>query len=463
MATAIAAAALLLPATAPAAAGSLDRSFNGNGRLVIEAADYKRVGIPLEVTDLALPQTLSAPGPKGELVVVDVRRVLRFRSDGRPQKRFGGDGRVKIPAPSPGMSFQLAGLAVDSRGRVLVAGTTKPTEATGGSLHARVSVYRFTSRGRLDRGFGAAGVAGASLGPMEASGLAVDSRDRPVLTGFAALTPTYCNKTLVYLNTTIVARLTAGGFPDPAFGGGAFTDPLEDPFLPALTRGGRVVYVSSPERRCAGFDGYPEAGASPVASILSPSGGLLHRTSLRPDRPNMPGLARILEVTSLDVDRRNRIVILMTGIPAEAGGRLQVVRRLLPDGSFDPEFSQSFWEGEPGIVGTPGPAGGRFHALATDARNRVVLAGSVQRHEDRLVPEGFLAMRLNAAGRVQTWFGRDGAVRVTFGRLTDVTPTQVHLDSRGRIVLSGRVVTLRRHRPPTDAGLAFARLLSGGR
>lgn len=93
--------------------------------------------------------TLSAPGPKGELVVADGRRVLRFRADGRSQRHFG------------------------------------------------------------DRG----GVAGASLGPMEASGLAVDSRDRPVLTGFSTLTPSFCNKTPVYLNTTIVARLTAGGAP----------------------------------------------------------------------------------------------------------------------------------------------------------------------------------------------------------------------------------------------------------
>jgi uncharacterized delta-60 repeat protein len=458
--TAVSAAALLLPATSLAAAGSLDRSLNGNGRLVIKLSGVKNRENRLEVTRLEPTPTLSAPGSNGEVVVANDRRVQLYRADGRPQKRFGGHGRAVIPTPL-GMVFRLAGVAVDSRGRVLVAGTSKPAGATGGSQSARVSVYRFTPKGKLDRSFGDGGVAGASLGPMEASGLAVDSRDRPVLTGFSALTPSNCNETLVYLNTTVVARLTAGGAPDPAFGGGAFADPLEDPQLPAVAPGGKVVYVSSPARRCAGWDGYPSAGASPVASILSPSGSLSLRTALRPQRPNLPNLAGILEATSLDVDRRNRIVILMTALTPEGGGRLQVVRRLLPDGGFDPEFSEPYWEGEVGIVGVPGPPGSRFFALTTDARNRVILAGFSLRHEGRLVPHGFLAMRLNAAGKMQTRFGKDGMSKVTFGKRTDATPTQVYIDSRGRIVLSGTVVTLRPNRPPTNSGLALARLLSG--
>jgi uncharacterized delta-60 repeat protein len=459
----VVAGALLVPATTLAAAGSLDRSFHGNGRLVIKVGRIKG-GDGLEVTRLQPTPTLSAPGPKGELVVAHGQRVLCFRADGRPQKRFGGNGRATIPTPV-GMGFQLAGLAVDSRGRVLIAGTTKPTGATGGSQYARVSVYRFMSNGKLDRSFGESGLAGTSLGPMNATGLAVDSHDRPVISGLSALTPSHCNTAAVYLNTTVIARLTTSGAPDPTFGGGSglFTDPLEDPQLPKVTLGGKVVYASSPARRCAGFDGHPPAGASPVASILSPSGSLSLRIPLRPDRPNLPGLAALLEVTSLAVDRQNRIVILMTGIPPEAGGRLQVVRRLLPDGRPDPEFSEPYWEGEAGIVGIPGPPSGRFFAVATDARNRIILAGSSQRHEGRLVPHGFLAMRLNAAGKTQTWFGRDGAAKVAFGKRTDATPTQVHIDSRGRIVLSGTVVTLRPSQPPTRYSLAFTRLLSAGR
>jgi uncharacterized delta-60 repeat protein len=449
VAAAATAAILLLPATSLAAAGSLDHSFGDNGRLVIKTARPTN-GRTFEVTRLESTPMLSTPGPKGELVVAENRRVLRYRADGRPQKRFGGNGRAAIRAQA-GMSFELAGVAVDSRGRVLVAGTTRPVGATGGSQYARVSVYRFRPNGKLDQGFGEGGVAGASLGPMEASGLAVDSHDRPVLTGFSALTPSHCNAALVYLNTTAVVRLTAGGTPDSTFGSsGVFADPLEDPHLPALAPSGKMVYVSAPEQRCAGFVNYGPGG-NPVASIISPSGSL----SLR--FPVIANGSHYNAPTSLAVDRRNRIVILMTSVPPEGGGSNQEVRRLLPDGSLDPEFGPY----SPGVVVGPAPPGAHFAAVTTDARNRVVLAGYAVRREGRLLARGFVAARLNAAGKTQTWFGRDGAVKVRFGKRTAATATQVCLDSRGRIVLSGTVETLRLHQPPTKYSLAFARLRSG--
>jgi hypothetical protein len=137
----------------------------------------------------------SAPGPEGELVAANDQRVLRFRANGRPRKYFGGNGRAKIPTPE-GMSFRLAGVAVDSHGR-------------------------------------------------------------PLLTGFAALTPSVCNTTPVYLNTTIVARLTAGGNPDPSFGSG---------------------------------------------------GNLVHRFPVIPSES-----FDLIEVPSLAVDRQNRVVVLLRG------------------------------------------------------------------------------------------------------------------------------------------------------
>ena len=443
--------ALLLPATAVAAAGSPDRSFHRTGRLVIPAAK-EAIGVKadLEATRLYWVPMGSAPGPKGGLVVANDRRVLSFRADGRPRKRFGGDGRTAIPT-RPGMSFRFAGVAVDSRGRVLVAGTTKPTGATGGSQYGRVSVYRFRPTGGLDRGFGEGGVAGASLGAMQASGLVVDSNDRPVLTGFSALTPSSCNTTPVYLNTTTVARLTPGGTPDPTFGGGdgTFTDPLEDPHLPALTPSGGMVYISAPEQRCAGFVNYGPGG-NPVASILSPSGSL----SLR--FPAIANGTHYNAPTSLAVDRRNRIVILLTSAPPEGGGSNQEVRRLLPDGSLDPEFGPY----SPGVLAGPGPPGAGFSAVTIDRRNRIILAGSAVRREGRFLARGFVAARLNAAGKTQTWFGHDGAVKVWFGKRAEAAATQVHLDSQARIVLAG---TVEAPWLQSRYGFGLVRLLSGGR
>ncbi|HEX6228084.1 MAG TPA: hypothetical protein VFZ41_01320, partial [Solirubrobacterales bacterium] len=394
---AVAAAALLPPATCLAAAGSLDRSFDGNGRLVIKTA---RGGMA------------SAAGPDSELVAANYRRVFRYRANARPRRYFAGNGRAVIPTPA-GMSFLIAGVAVDSRGRVLVAGTRKPTGATGGSRNARVSVYRFMPNGKLDASFGKRGLAGAQLGQMEATGLVVDSRNRPVLTGFvSAPTPFFCNtKSSVYLNSTVVARLTTSGAPDPSFGGGSgtFTDPLEDPRLPTLTANGKgIVYASNPEySRCVGFEGYSGPVGAPVASILSPSGSLALRFPVRPSGPNLPGLASGLNVTSLAVDRKDRIVMLMTAVESEGSGNLQLVRRLLPDGSPDPKFGEYFQPGL-GLAWPPAPPpegpGGWSWAVTTDRRNRVIVGGSLG-GEGRFDARAFMVGRLNAAGRAQTWFG----------------------------------------------------------
>jgi uncharacterized delta-60 repeat protein len=462
---AMAVAAALFPATCLAAAGSLDRSFNGNGRLVIKATRYKVGGNLFEVTRLLPIAMASAAAPNSELVVADNRRVLRYRANGRPRRYFAGNGRAVIPIPA-GMSFQLAGVAVDSRGRVLVAGTTEPIGATGGSRDARASVYRFMPNGKLDASFGSRGLAGAQLGPIQATGLVVDSHNRPVLTAFSALTPSFCNaRSPVYLNTTVVARLTAHGDPDPSFGGGsgAFTDPLEDPHLPALTASGKgIVYVSTLDRRCTGFEGYSGPVGAPEASILSPSGSLARRFPVRPSQPYGLGLEGGLYEASLAVDRQDRIVILMTASPPEGGDELlQEVRRLLPDGSPDPQWQP--WISDISGFG-PEPS---VEAITTDRRNRVILAGSSFGPEGEgaspLPTRGFVVERLNAAGKLQTWFGRDGVARAWFGKQTAARATQVHMDSRGRIVLSGTVETLRQHRPSTGYSLAFARFLSGRR
>lgn len=447
--TAMAIAAVVFPATSLAAAGSLDHSFDGNGRLVIQAAEDTARG-NIEVTRLQPIAVASAAGPHGQLVAANDRRVFRYRADGRPRRQFGGNGRAAIPTPA-GQTFQLAGVAVDSRGRVLVAGTTEPIGATGGSRDARVSVYRFLPNGRLDTGFGTDGVAGAGLGPVEATGLAVDSRDRPVLTGFTALTPSTCNSTPVYLNTTVVARLTNGGAPDPTFGsGGTFTDPLEDPYLPTLRADGRgIVYVSAPEQRCAWFEDY-EAGGAPVASVLSPRGSLGRRFPVRPDSQRYY-LEQYLEPTSIAVDRRNRIVVLMTAYPPEGGDQiLQEVRRFLPNGRPDPHWHTWFgYEWQSPML-----------AVTTDGRNRVILAGSALRRQGRLVSRRFAVERLNAAGGVQAWFGHDGIAMARFGRRAQATASQVHIDSRGRIVAGG---TVKAPWLSTGYGLAFARFLSGRR
>lgn len=444
--------AFLLPAGADAAAGSLDRSFSGNGRLTVRTAPPQR-SERFAITRLAPIRMASAPGPKGDLYATNGLRLLRYRADGRARRSFGGNGRVAIPVAA-GTGFRLAGLEVDSRGRALVAGSVSPTPAPEPPRSSLV-VYRFLPDGRLDRGFGKGGVATIAHSPLgdgalEATGLAIDSKERPVLTGFASGEAAACPggfppDRIVYPNRTFVLRLTSAGATDPTFGSaGFYAEPaLEDPHLPALFGSGRVVFANLTEPRCPGDD----IGAAPVLTELSIGGGFQRRFPIAAD-----GGFEYVEALSLDVDRRNRIVVLYRRALGEGGGPLRLfVRRLLPGGAADLSF------GDGGEARPQLPPGGAPAALVTDGRNRVILAGSTPRGQEA---RAFLALRLNAAGELQRWFGEDGWAITKFGRRAEVEAVAVHRDSSGRIVLSGLVAA-----PylSTGHGLAFARYLSGGR
>jgi len=286
---------------------------------------------------------------------------------------------------------------------------------------------------------------------VQPTGLAVDSANRPVLTGFALGEPTICTggyppERVIYPNRTLVLRLTNGGALDSRFGSGGFqTEPaLEDPSLPAIAGSGQIVFANRIEPRCTGGDARGEA---PALTVLGPSGAFESRFPVAPD-----GGFEYIYSLALDVDRRNRIVVLFLRTLGEGGGdRRFLVRRLLPDGTLDTSF------GEGGEVRPPLPPGGAPAALVTDGRNRVVLAGTTPRGQDA---SAFLALRLNAAGKLQRWFGDDGYAITRFGKRAKPAATQVHRDSSGRIVLGG---TIEAPYLSTGYGLAFARYLSGGR
>ncbi|MEZ5076293.1 MAG: hypothetical protein R2725_02500 [Solirubrobacterales bacterium] len=445
-------ASLLLPAGAGAAAGSLDHSFSGDGRLRVQATPGPRVD-QFDVTGVSRISVASAAAPDDELVVASDRRVLRYRADGRPRAYFGGNGQVVIPVATE-TSFQLAGIGADSRGRVLVAGTTAAPTSGATNPSSAATVYRFLPSGALDRSFGDGGLATIAASPFGGSsvrltGLALDSAGRAVLTGFSVASTSVCGgyppDRVVYRNRTFVLRLNGNGAPDHHFGTAGFyaEGELEDPDLPAIFPSGRIVFANRTGPRCPG----EATGTAPGLTALSPGGLFEHRFPVGPD-----GSYEHVESLSVAVDTRNRVVVLVLRAPGEGGGgRRFQVRRYLADGTPDPGF------GAAGTTRPQLPPGGAPAALVTDGRNRVVLAGSTPRGQKA---RAFLALRLNAAGKVQRWFGDDGWAIAGVGRRAKAWTSEVHRDSSGRIVLGGIVES---RSLPTGYDLAFARLLSGGR
>src|SRR5262249_50828470 len=97
-------------------------------------------------------------------------------------------------------------VAIDSSGRIVVAGTTNNTFA----------VARYKPSGKLDPSFGDDGKVTVGFGPgcsAEANALAIDGSGRIVIAGSRS-----CPPTGVFVPTFALARLKPGGRLDPTFG-----------------------------------------------------------------------------------------------------------------------------------------------------------------------------------------------------------------------------------------------------
>jgi uncharacterized delta-60 repeat protein len=460
---------LLVPAIAQAKPGQLDPSFAKLGKLVVAAPkpqpDESGVKYP------AVPMAM-ATAPGGKLVSADSHTVEEFLAGGRPNRGFGRRGAVSLRVPE-GWTFALASVAVDSHGRVLVAGTAESTagrQAQGplglsGPPLDQATVYRFLPDGKPDTSFGAGGVVRSDFdqapptelrrsvrgefaygtASVRVSGLAVDVQDRPVVLGSSVSRVTECDYAGIPadFNRTYVARLTASAEPDRSFGSsGVVTDDLlEDPNGLALTPAGGIVHTNPSEERCPR---YP-TGKPPAVTLLNDNGGFDWRISSVGTNSSLER-----EVQAVAVDSRGRIVILLENNPIwdeEEWPPTPTIRRLLPNGSPDTSF------GHGGSTSQTLPLRSNLLDLATDGRGRVLLAGSTPTKRGR----AFLLMRLSAAGRREHDFGRGGSVITDFPG--NAGASQIAIDQRHRIVVGGTMTTTRL---PTGYGFVFARYRGGG-
>jgi len=264
-------ACLLMPSGGTAAPAQLDRGFGSAGK----------------VAELLGP--LPPPGEefvalawagRGTIVAVVADRLVEYLPNGKRNRGFGRNGAVPVPAVTDGASSQLRGLAVDSRERILVAGTESGS----------VFVSRYLPDGRPDRSFGEAGRVLSDLGLpapadpppvpgwsppadwptplLHATGLAVDSLNRPLLTGSWQETYQFC-----YLNTWnaksvgFLARFDENGARDPSFDfDGLRLDPRrEADYAPAIDGSGVYVIGENPACRRG-------TSSEPVLTRLSAGG-----------------------------------------------------------------------------------------------------------------------------------------------------------------------------------------------
>ncbi|MDP9295263.1 MAG: hypothetical protein M3O88_01030 [Actinomycetota bacterium] len=415
VAGALLAAVLFAPAAASGAAGDLDRSFGHDG---------------VAVTDVLHGAFDTAYGTaqqsNGKIVVAGTVEtnagqrfcVLRYRTNGKLDRSFGGDGRVTT---SFGGSFQQARDVAIQEGKIVVAGTAY---ASGRPAFA---LARYLPDGTLDPGFGSSGrvLAHISAGSVDSASALLVLPSGDLIVAGSTLSPTSTPSDFA------VARFDANGELISSFGGdGTVTVDFggRDDRAAALTRtaGGGIVLAGSSE-----VDGssdfalaelHPNGDPVPVFG----TGGIVRTTFGGVD----PMPAEALDVVTLPSGKVIAVGSVFVGpMTREHDAALA---RYRSDGSLDPTF------GSGGLVTTDvgSPRGDdSATSVAVQANGKIVTAGTTS-IKTFMYDHRFAVTRYLTDGTLDAGFGSDGSVTTDFGNGWDLARDVIVTDD-GTILAAG--------------------------
>jgi uncharacterized delta-60 repeat protein len=230
--TACATLILMLPVNAPsaaAAAGDLDTSFGGDGKVLTWSAEADSAlasGVAIQA-DGKIVAAGRAEGPR----VGQAFALARYNTDGTLDATFGGDGKVLTPGGT------ASALAIQADGKIVVGGS---------SVGAGFALFRHRRDGSLGENFGRDGEVSTSFPDGEASlkAVAIQADGRIVAAGDVS------NGTE---GRFALARFGTGGNLDDTFGsdgrvttrfGGGFATA----FALAIQADGRIVAAGAREK-----------------------------------------------------------------------------------------------------------------------------------------------------------------------------------------------------------------------
>ncbi len=287
----LAATVVLLAGLGPAAAASADVPHAiAPGRVAVLP------GSPQPAANVDETGLAAAVGlPDGGAVMArgegrDTAALFRLRADGRVETAFGREGVARVALPA---GTRVSGLLRRPDGRLLLVATGPLFSRTE---VARVHVVGLSADGALDRSFGSGGTASP---PVQSSCACAPAALAPdgsiVLTGHTGELPPAAGGGPVASDASrawVVARLTASGGPDPAFGGGDGVAELPAPrgggaggHAVHVTAGGRLLVVGRAGQQGLLFGVGPDGSVDPAyrggAPLVLP--GPFQRTALRAD------------------------------------------------------------------------------------------------------------------------------------------------------------------------------------
>lgn len=470
-------------------AGQRDTSFGKGGKLTVgfpsESAGSSgpQYELPFEFTPGNQKMAL-APG--GKLVVAGAQKIVRYLEDGKLDPTFGENGVVRVARPTGGV-FVLSGVAVDSLGRVVVVGLTRPlpTNSTPDPVISSATVMRFTAEGKPDPTFGTKGVLISDLGlgdPAAPSGtyggpsvglrsVAIDSQNRIVVSGGYVTELAKCERSVN--SKGFVARLTQSGALDQTFGAGGIRAlgtisslgriaPFSGGYLTAGTGGPFCTAAEGPAQLLTAFTGEGNLNSNfasfsfrtlknvtPIAMTVTPTDKILLLGQQQHERV----YHKVTEFVKGKNGEKGKKVTRRVGKTIQ----YQVIVRLLPSGAFDPGFSRI------GSAKFVDPKNGSFSDLTGNAGDRTYLVGNLGKRvspspHNQILRRTFVLGCLSPKGTYNRKFGERGKVTTGFGGPSSAVATQVLVDGKGRILVGGSVVTPELQ---SGGGFAIARYLPG--
>ena len=384
-------------AQAHAAAGDLDRSFGGDGKVPRDLGNADSAADVVTQPDRKVIALVEYTARDDNTVA-----VARFLKNGRIDRRFGDNGVSKISLA--GDEFP-GGIALQENGRIVVSFSSDPRSADGA-----FGVARFRSNGDPDRKLDRDGVQTAAFGTGFAAAFARDV----ALNGADIVVAGQVYNSAGNDYDFAIARFNPGGGLDEGFSG----DGLQTTDFDGQTDIAQGVDVDSQGRVVAVGTADPPGAVDPLALARYGTDGELD-----------PSFSEDGRLVSMLAPEGHDVVTLSDDRIAVAGtvGGDFLAARFAENGDPDPGFSGDGAQTVDFVDGSD-----RAAALALSGSKLVVVG------EARTPKRGFDfgVARLTAAGALDRTFSGDGRRAIGIGATED-NAYGVAIDRTGDVVVAG--------------------------
>jgi uncharacterized delta-60 repeat protein len=444
---------LVAAASATAAPGDPDLSFNGTGERTFQPRGLAEPSVSDVLVQpdgkiLVLGSTGSNHGSDHDMV------VLRLAPDGSPDTTFGlgGVATIDFSKESTNADDYAGTMALQSNGKIVVVGTSYI--GGGGTESEHATVARLDADGELDTTFGIGTADGWVPGELKinlgvggsggtccsfgdsANAVVVRPDDRMVVVGESE--QEYGAEPE---GNFFALGLTADGHRDASFGDGgrAFVDfgNADDALTAGLTSNGDLIMGGTSETGSSSNYAVARLSSAGAPVAAFGSGGKLL----------LSGIGSGGTLTDLAIQPDGKLAFAATEYNPSVGNQAAGLIRLDADGSTDSVGGQSFQPISATTAGTYPYAG----SIAIDSEGRLLVSEIDYGSEGRI---SFGLARFTAAGAPDPTFGSGGVVTIPIGESISGhgygTP-YLALQGDGRIVLAG-----------TAAGLFDVRRFLGG-